>query len=83
MQAFAHVCPHASHYYALQPLAVEASESVAQFLGWLQVEYAQGATKSVARLCVSGLAPKLSQGRQGFLWRLGHLVVAYRDPHGL
>ncbi|NBW49453.1 MAG: LysR family transcriptional regulator [Betaproteobacteria bacterium] len=41
VQAFAHVCPHASHYYALQPLAVEASESVAQFLGWLQVECAR------------------------------------------
>lgn len=38
VQAFAHACPHASNYYALQPPAVQASESVTQFMGWLQVE---------------------------------------------
>lgn len=41
VQALAHECPHASHYYVLQPLAAQASESVVQFIGWLQVECAR------------------------------------------
>lgn len=38
VKAFDHECEHASSYYALLPTTVEAKESVAQFLAWLQTE---------------------------------------------
>jgi len=38
IQAFKHECMHSSQYYALLPPAIEVSESLEQFLGWLQVE---------------------------------------------
>lgn len=38
VKALDHECEHASSYYALLPTTVEANESVAQFLAWLQTE---------------------------------------------